>query len=86
MQVKIDMVHARVIWFDRKKGIGEAVDEAGRTVVLSALELVPSTKPIRLNPKDEIQCTVKKSKTGFVAKQISKAEKVSKRRPPDATL
>jgi len=80
------MVTAKVIWFDRKKGLGEALDEMGRTLVLSALEITPSAKPIRLNPKDEIICSVRKSKTGFVAKQISKAAKINKKRPLDATL
>lgn len=80
------MVKAKVIWFDRKKGLGEALDETGRTLVLSALEITASAKPTRLNPKDEIVCMVRKSKTGFVAKQISKTEKINKRRPLDSIL
>lgn len=84
--LKISMVKAKIVWFDRKKGVGEALDEAGRTLFISALEIVPTEKPLRLNPKDEIVCLVRKSKSGFVAKQISKAQKVTKKRPLDATL
>lgn len=80
------MVSARVIWFDRRKGLGEALDEKGRTLILTALEIRPLAKPIRLNPKDKILCSVQRSKSGYIAKQISKAEKIDKNRSADVTL
>jgi cold shock CspA family protein len=71
---------AKVVWFDPKKGIGEAVDDDGRTIFLSALEIVPTKVPTQLKPNDSIEFMVKKVKGGFAAKQITRLPHQRKRR------
>lgn len=66
------MVTAKVDWFDKKKGIGEATDELGRKLFLSSPEIIATPKPTFLKAKDLITCSVRKGKSGYVALKICK--------------
>lgn len=81
------MAIAKIVWFDKKKGIGEAVDDSGRTIFLNALEVIPTASPLKLSKNETIECVVRKTKTGYAAKKITKGPSSTARKgAPDITL
>ena len=81
------MAIAKIVWFDKQKGIGEALDDTGRTLFLNALEVIPAESPLKLTKNEIIECIVRKTKTGYVAKKITKGPSSTvRKRAPDITL
>jgi hypothetical protein len=81
------MAKAKIVWFDKQKGIGEALDENGRVLFLNALEVVPSASPLKLAKNEQIECVVRKTKNGYAAKKITKvSSSPTRKRSADITL
>ncbi len=72
----MDLAEVIVEWFDEVQGIGKGVDKLGRAISLNAKNIIEDGRFLTLKPLENIKCSIKQTKNGFIAYSIQRETKI----------